>query len=99
MIERKITVNDDEIIETINRNVLTTIPIIVDHVNPKIHKRFRKHLKRKYEAKNVEYHFSRELNTAIYIYAYYVQLPDIMELDASNSLDETESVNVDEVIE
>ena len=71
----------DLLIENVNKNITITTDIMVTHIHPQIHQKFKKYLQKKYKTINTQKHYSRELNTALAIYVNCIQIPQLKSIE------------------
>ena len=53
----------------------TTKPLHINHIHPQTHKKFIKHIQKKYGHQNFQKHYNNELKILLFIYLEYTYLP------------------------
>jgi hypothetical protein len=90
-VEQKYDIN--YLIEIVNKNITITTEILVTRIHPQIHQKFKKYLQKKYNTKNTQKQYSKELNVALAIYVNCVQIPRLKILEENSyNLKETETL-------
>ena len=71
----------------------TTKPLHINHINPQTHKKFIKHLQKKYGHQNFQEHYNNELNILLFIYLDYTYVPILIIHKATQNACERKEYN------
>jgi hypothetical protein len=63
-----------------------TIKIKIKGINPQIHQKFIKYIKKQYKGQNFQKHYNNELNLAIALYTLSIQIPTKLYIETIHNL-------------